>query len=442
MRVYSFLALALVGGALLRLPRIELSRDLRPTVLERDGAIEPQAAIGGVLWIAAKIPHPLKLDRLSNRKFSERRFNADIVEDFAARRVEMLKKVLFSRGVFGLEEAIVEPRLGAHAMDRAHPMERPSNASPILRSASNRVFIHGAFESDDLSGIIPNDLLTADDARPAKADLTPRSEAEEFFRGILHEIIALDEDLTSENKLPRSSRGVFGIFGELHFEALILAKLVDDHLEATKHGHPTVCRSVQLLSNFVLEQPDIDHPIAPRDTDAIAEISDRRRRDPAPPHPSEGRHPRIVPAVDMPALDEDRETALAQDRIAKVQPRELDLTRRRLDADHLEEAFIQRPVVLEFQAAKRMRHPFDGIALPVRPIVHRVDAPLGSRSMVGDLADPVHERIAELQILALHVDLGAEHMLALIEFTGTHAAKEVEVFFGSAIAIGARDALS
>src|SRR5690606_39319077 len=70
----------------------------------------------------------------------------------------------------------------------------------------------------------------------------------------------------------------------------------------------------------------------------------------------------------------------------------------------------------------------------------RVDAPLVARAVMRDLADPVHDRIAQLEALALHVDLGAEDVLPFLELARAHAAEEVEVLLDAPIAIGARDA--
>ena len=48
----------------------------------------------------------------------------------------------------------------------------------------------------------------------------------------------------------------------------------------------------------------------------------------------------------------------------------------------LDEPVVERAMVLEFERADRMRDAFDRIALAVRPVVHRIDAPLVAGAMM------------------------------------------------------------
>src|SRR5690606_41369273 len=50
------------------------------------------------------------------------------------------------------------------------------------------------------------------------------------------------------------------------------------------------------------------------------------------------------------------------------------------EAEVLDEPVVQRPVDLELERAQRVRDPFVRIALTVRPVVHRVDAPVDRKS--------------------------------------------------------------
>ena len=53
--------------------------------------------------------------------------------------------------------------------------------------------------------------------------------------------------------------------------------------------------------------------------------------------------------------------------------------------------------------------------------------------------DTVQQRIAEHHVRMGHVDLGAEHLLAVSIFAGLHLAEEPEVLLDAAVAVGAFD---
>jgi hypothetical protein len=106
-------------------------------------------------------------------------------------------------------------------------------------------------------------------------------------------------------------------------------------------------------------------------------------------------------------------------------------------AELVEEPVVERPVVLELVRAERVRDALDGVALAVRPVVHRVDAPLVAGPVMRRVQDAVHHRIAQVQVRRRHVDLGPQHARAVRELALPHALEEVEVLLSGAIAMGA-----
>jgi hypothetical protein len=91
-------------------------------------------------------------------------------------------------------------------------------------------------------------------------------------------------------------------------------------------------------------------------------------------------------------------------------------------------------MVLELERAKRMADALDAIGQAVRPVIRRVDAPLVAGAVVVDPADPVHHRVAQVQVRRAHVDLRAQHVRAVLVLAIPHAAKEGEVLLGGAVA--------
>ena len=145
------------------------------------------------------------------------------------------------------------------------------------------------------------------------------------------------------------------------------------------------------------------------------------------------RHTRVVPAHDGALLHEFQQFAFRHHRVGQVQPRELVLVRRP-DAERLDEPVVERTVDVEFERADRVGDVLDRVALPVGVVVHRVDAPLVARAVVAGMDDAVHDRVAEEHVGMRHVDLGAQHLLAVGELARLHAFEQVEVLLRRTVA--------
>ena len=153
--------------------------------------------------------------------------------------------------------------------------------------------------------------------------------------------------------------------------------------------------------------------------------------------PGQRRHARIVPAADMAAAHEFGEHAFRQHRVGEIEPGEFVLMRMRRHRQVVEEPVVERPMVLEFERADRVRDAFDGVRLAVREIVARIDAPGVAGARMLGVQDAVEHRIAQVDVAGRHVDLGAQHARAVGKFAGAHAAEQIEIFLDAAAAIGA-----
>ena len=90
-------------------------------------------------------------------------------------------------------------------------------------------------------------------------------------------------------------------------------------------------------------------------------------------------------------------------------------------------------MTVELERAQRVGDPLDRVALAVRPVVGRIDAPECTGAVVVDPPDPVHHRVAQLHVLVLHVDLRTQHVRPLGELAGPHASEQVEVLLDGTI---------
>ena len=92
-------------------------------------------------------------------------------------------------------------------------------------------------------------------------------------------------------------------------------------------------------------------------------------------------------------------------------------------------------MILELERAQRVCDALVGIRQAVGEIVHRVDTPLVARILMGNVANAVNRRIAHIHVGRRHIDLRAQHMLAIGELTSVHAAEQVKVLLDAPVAV-------
>ena len=115
----------------------------------------------------------------------------------------------------------------------------------------------------------------------------------------------------------------------------------------------------------------------------------------------------------------------------QFEPRKLRLTRfLERQRKVTEIPVIQRSVTIELERAQRMGDSLNCVTLSVRPVVCRVDLPLITGAVVMTGADPIHDRIAQLHVFVLHIDLRSQHMGPVGEITSTHPPEQCEVLLG------------
>ena len=71
---------------------------------------------------------------------------------------------------------------------------------------------------------------------------------------------------------------------------------------------------------------------------------------------------------------------------------------------------------------------FNTIALPVRKIVHRVNAPFVAATVMVCVFDTIDDRVTHEHIGMRHVYFSTQYFFAIFLFTGFHVDKEFEIF--------------
>ena len=190
----------------------------------------------------------------------------------------------------------------------------------------------------------------------------------------------------------------------------------------------------------MLEGRDLHARILAGHADRFAELANGFRTHTTPTQASDGGHARIIPSGHVSFVHQPQQLALAEDGVIQLESREFNLRGRMLKAGFLHQPVVDLAAVLELQRAQRARDPLDGVAEAMREVIQRVDAPVVTTTIVMRMPDADQQWIAHDHVDVRQVDLGAQYVRAVGEFTGAHATQQVEVFLDRAIAIGARRA--
>jgi hypothetical protein len=108
-----------------------------------------------------------------------------------------------------------------------------------------------------------------------------------------------------------------------------------------------------------------------------------------------------------------------------------------MNTQRVEIPVVERAMILVLERTQRVRHALDRIGLAVRPVVHRIDAPLVTGALMRDLPNPVHDRVTHVHVAGRHVDFRPEHVRPIVELPGAHPPEEIQIFVDRAIPVRA-----
>ena len=280
-------------------------------------------------------------------------------------------------------------------------------------------------------------ILVAADAlhkvRVHEADLISRIQSLVLRDRVLHEIVLVDIELALKRDLSLAELRILEVVVRVEHLRLSLRIIIDDELKRMKDSHHARALHFQVLADAVLEHGRIRDGVGLRNTGELDEHLDRLRRVAAAAKACDADKTRIIPAVHNAVLNELLDVALARHDVVQIHFRELDLSRRVLPVRILNDPVVQRTVVLELKRAERVRDALDRVLDRMREIVHRVNAPLISCVLMGQMSDPVNDRITHIDVGRGHIDLRAEDLLTVGKFAVLHFREEREVLLDAAV---------
>ena len=263
-------------------------------------------------------------------------------------------------------------------------------------------------------------------------------EAEELLRCVFHEVVSFDVEFTAEGDVMLAVFRFLWVI--LRRERLCLSFWIvgQNQFDGVQHGTGTHGVGVQVLTNGVLQQGDVNQSVVLGVANGVNELVDALRRVATATQAANGRHARVVPSANNALLDELQHLALAHHGVGDVQSVELDLSRAIFWSGELvDEPVVERSVHFKLKGAEGVGHAFEVVALSVGEVIHGIDFPLGTRAVVrvaGD--DAIDDGVTEVHVGRRHVNLGAKHHFALFNLAAVHGFKQAQVLLDRTITEG------
>ena len=111
---------------------------------------------------------------------------------------------------------------------------------------------------------------------------------------------------------PRARSGVFRIVDGFHLLDKIFRVVIDYYSQRVKHGHHALRALIQVFSDVMFQQPELNGTVGFRNTNGRAEITQCFRRVTPPPNAGESGHTGIVPTLDLAVLNQGEQLSLSQ----------------------------------------------------------------------------------------------------------------------------------
>ena len=262
-----------------------------------------------------------------------------------------------------------------------------------------------------------------DDISRLQSDFITREETEVFLFRNFHKVIGFDPELLGERNFTRSVFRTLRIVLNRKCFCLAFRIVIDDKLDRMNDTHDTLRCRIEILTETVLEECEVNHCIYLRNTVSGVEVMDGSRCITTAAKTTERRHTRIVPSVDKTCLDHVAELSLRKYRMGDTQSCKLDLTGLRGYGYILDDPVIQRSVCLKLERAEGVCDTFKCIFDRVREVIHRIDAPLVTGVVVTHVVDTVDRRITHIEVAGSQIDLRTKCHGSIFKLAVLHSLK-------------------
>ena len=192
---------------------------------------------------------------------------------------------------------------------------------------------------------------------------------------VFADVVALDVEGVTEGDAAAALAFVLRVVGKVVVFFVVVRQAGESDFERADDGHAARGVFVQVVADGAFEVFDGDGAVGFADADFAAEFAQRTCRDATAAHARDGRHARVVPAVDVFFGHELDEAAFGEDGVFEREAGEFDLLRVAGGFEDVQHPVVERAVVFEFEGAERVGDVFQHVRQAVGVVVHGIDFP-------------------------------------------------------------------
>ena len=258
-----------------------------------------------------------------------------------------------------------------------------------------------------------------------------------FLRRIYHKVFSLNIEFSAKRYFTGSQFFILHIVRSFQIFYFAFRIIIDHKLDRIKNSHQTWTFQFQILTDAVFKHCIVNRAVCLGYTAEFYKHFDGFRCKSTAAQCCDGNQTRIIPSVYDAFLYQFLDITFTCNYICQIQFCKLDLLRWLRIFQFFYNPVIQRSVILKLQGTDGMCDSLNGIFDRMSEIVHWIDAPCVTGSVVCHMSNTIDNRVTHIHIRRCHIDLGTEHFLSICIFAFFHLFEKLQVLFYTSVSIWA-----
>src|SRR5262249_16493794 len=160
------------------------------------------------------------------------------------------------------------PYVGLDRVRSGNPMDGALHGATAAVAADGGRIVRAA-DLRDLALGTQREVGAFDDVGVAQPHFGPGRQPEILLRPDLPKVAALEPQLGAERPLAGARGRILGIVDRVHLLDFAFGIVRDDELQRAQHRHAAFGAAIQIFTDTVLEQRELDGGVGLRDADAL-----------------------------------------------------------------------------------------------------------------------------------------------------------------------------
>ena len=268
-----------------------------------------------------------------------------------------------------------------------------------------------------------------------KTNLCAREHSLIFLRRIYHEVFSLNIEFSAKRYFTGSQFFVLHIIRSFQIFHFAFRIIIDHKLDRIKNSHQTGTFQFQILTDAVFKHCIVNRAVCFGYTTEFYKHFDGFRCKSTAAQCCDGNQTRIIPSVYNAFLYQFLDITFTCNYICQIQFCKLNLLRWLWVFQFFYNPVIQWSVILKLQSTDGMCDSLNRILDGMGEIIHWIDAPCITCSVVSHMSNTIDNRVAHIHVRRCHIDLGTKHFLSVCIFAFFHLFKKLQVLFYASVSV-------